>query len=312
MGGSSKLPVTDEEAVAILDNAWAAGMRYYDNSPWYGLGLSERRFGQMLNDKKRDEYVLSTKVGRILTGSLKPKATAWGNPDSFDYTYDYSASATRRSIEDSLQRMGLPSIDIVFIHDLTSVNGDLGERWTEYFDQAVKGAMPELTKMKEEGIIKAWGLGVNNLEPILRTLDAADPDIFLAACQYSLIEHEESVTKLFPACEKKGVSIVVGSPFNNGFVTGADRFNYGPNIPVGFKEKRERLQTIAKAHQVDLRTAALQFTAAPATVSATIPGARKRNHPGENVKSMAVKIPADFWAELKQEKLIAEAAPVPA
>jgi len=313
IGGSSKLAVTDEEAAAILDQAWESGVRLYDTSPWYGLGLSERRFGRLLHSKTRGDFVISTKVGRILTPAVDaPKLPFWPNADSFKYAYDYSASATRRSVEDSLQRLGLPSLDIVFLHDLDPTNSDLGDKWTEHFDQAVKGAMPELTKMREEGIIKGWGLGVNSIDPILRTLEVADPDIFLAACQYSLIEHEQSVTTLFPACDKKGVSIMVGSPLNNGFLAGADRYNYGPTIPDGHKEKRARLQTIAKAHGVDLRTAALQFTAAPATVSCIVPGSRKRGQPAENVQSMAVKIPADFWAELKQEKLIASEAAVPA
>lgn len=311
LGGTSKLAVSDEEAVAILNTAWETGVRLFDTSPWYGLGLSERRFGHLLHGKNRDEYVLSSKVGRILTAAPKPPKTGWANPDSFNYTYDYSASATRRSVEDSLQRLGVSSLDIVFIHDLSPDNGDMKDKWSEYFDQAVKGAMPELTKMREEGLIKGWGLGVNTLPPILKTLEAADPDIFLAACQYSLIEHEESVTTLFPACDKKGVSIMVGSPLNNGFLAGADRFNYGPKIPDGHLEKRARLQTIATAHKVDLRTAALQFTAAPATVCATIPGSRERNQPVENIQSMSVRIPAEFWAELRHEKLIAEQAPVP-
>ena len=310
IGGSTNLEMSDEEARLTLENAWASGMRYYDTSPWYGLGLSERRFGHMLHRKSRDSYVLSSKVGRLLKAADQPADTMWANPDSFDYTYDYSASATRRSIEDSLQRMGVSSLDIVFIHDLSPDNKDMGNNWTEYFAEAAKGAMPELTKMREEGIIKAWGFGVNTLPPILKALEQGDPDIFLAACQYTMMDHQESLEKLFPACDKQGVSIVVGSPLNNGFLAGADRYNYGDTIPAGFKEKRARMEKIAKAYGIDLRTAALQFCAAPETVSSVIPGARKAHQPAENVKSMRVKIPADFWNELKAEELISESAPV--
>ncbi|MBL3657643.1 aldo/keto reductase [Fulvivirga sediminis] len=310
LGGTSGLLVTDEEARLTLENAWESGLRYYDTSPWYGLGLSERRFGHLLHRKPREEYVISTKIGRILTAAPKPAKTQWAQPDSFDYKYDYSASATRRSVEDSLQRLGISSIDIVFIHDLSPDNGDMKDNWTQYFDQAAKGAMPELVKMREEGIIKGWGMGVNTLPPILKALEVSDPDVHLAACQYTLMDHEESLEKLFPAIEKSGNSIVVGSPLNNGFLAGADRYNYGPKIPEGFKEKRAKMEKIAKAHGIDLRTAALQFCAAPKQVSSVIPGARKANQPKENVESMKVKIPLDFWAEMKKEGLIAEKAPL--
>ncbi len=310
LGGGSMLEVSDAEVLEILDNAWDAGMRYYDTSPWYGLGLSERRFGYSLHRQPRDSYILSTKIGRILTPADAPPETQWANPDSFNYTYDYSASATRRSIEDSLQRLGIPSIDVVFVHDLTPEN--LKGEYEQHMQEAIKGAMPELTKMREEGIIKAWGMGVNSLPPILRANEAADPDLHLAACQYTLMDHTESLQKLFPDCDKRGISIVVGSPLNNGFLCGRDRYNYSGTIPDGFKEKRARMQQIAKAHDTDLRTAALQFCAAPSTVSSVIPGARKAHQPAENVKSMSVRIPADFWAELKAEKLIDEAAPTPA
>ena len=311
LGGTNRLLVEDDEAVAILDNAWNAGMRYFDTSPWYGLGLSERRFGHLLHRKPRAEYILSTKVGRILTAAPKPGSDFWAQPDSFDYNYDYSAAATRRSVEDSLQRMGVSSIDVVFIHDLSPDNDDLGGKYEEYMNQAIKGAMPELVKMREEGLIKAWGMGVNTFDPILKALEVSDPDIHLAACQYTLLDHAESIEKLFPACEKKGNSIVVGSPLNNGFLAGADRYNYGGTIPEGFKAKRTKIEAIAKKHGTDLRTVALQFCAAPETVSTVIPGARKANQPIENVVSFNERIPTDLWVELKNEKLIHKDVPVP-
>ncbi|AHF93286.1 L-fucose dehydrogenase [Opitutaceae bacterium TAV5] len=313
LGNASSIAIDGAEALSVLEAAWAGGIRYYDTSPFYGFGLSERRFGRLLHEKKREDYVLSTKVGRLFHATAAPRKSAWANPSPFDYDYDYSASGTRRSIEDSLQRLGISSIDIAFIHDLSPDNPDLGERWTDYLDQALKGAVPELEKMKAEGLIKAWGLGVNTLPPLLRTLERADPDIFLSACNYTLIDHAEALDTLFPLCEPRGVSIVVGSPLNNGFLAGRDRFNYaGDRKPNAQQlEKRRRLETVATAHGVDLRTAALQFCSAPAVVSAVIPGARRAHQPGENVASLQVAIPAGFWAELKHEKLIAENAPVP-
>jgi D-threo-aldose 1-dehydrogenase len=301
----------DEEAAGALQASWENGVRYFDTSPWYGLGLSEQRFGSFLDDKKPDEYVISTKIGRLLVPDAKFRHGMWKGDLAFNYKYDYSAEGTRRSVEDSLQRMGIPSIDVVFIHDLSPDNGDMKEKWTEYFATAEKGAMKELAKMKEEGMIKAWGMGVNRPEPILKCLEAAEPDVFLAATQYSLIDHEKALGGIFPECEKRGVSLVMGAPLNSGFLAGVDRYNYQTEIPSGHFAKREKISEIAEAHGTDLRTAAIQFTAAPSVVAATIPGARNAKQAEENAASMKAKIPADFWKELKAEKLIAENAPVP-
>ena len=309
--GNAFRPTTDQQALSAMQAAWDAGVRYFDTSPWYGLGLSERRFGHFLHAQKKEDYVISTKIGRILTASKEVPETMWVNPSPFDYRYDYSAEGTRRSIEDSLQRLGVESIDIVFIHDLSPDNGDMKDNWKDYFKIAEKGAMPELTKMREEGLIKAWGLGVNTIEPILKTLEVADADIFLSATRYSLIDHEEALDQLFPACEERGVSIVSGAPLNSGFLAGIDRYNYSDDIPAAFLDKRRKINEIASRHGVDVRTAALQFCAAPEVVSAVIPGTRYPEQAKENVVSMRVKIPRDFWDELKAEGLIAAHAPVP-
>lgn len=309
--GNGFRPTTDEQAQEAMEAAWDAGVRFFDTSPWYGLGLSERRFGRFLHNKNREDYVVSSKIGRLLKASKEVPQTSWKDPSPFSYTYDYSAEGTRRSVEDSLQRMGIESLDIVFIHDLSPDNGDMKENWTEYFKEAQKGAMPELTRMREEGLIKGWGFGVNRIEPILRTLEVADADIFLSATQYSLIEHGDALNRLFPACEKHNVSIVSGAPLNSGFLAGIDRYNYSENIPEGFKEKRDKLTRIAQNHGTDLITASLQFCAAPSVVSAVIPGTRYGKQAKENVESMKKKIALGFWEELKKEKLIAENAPVP-
>jgi D-threo-aldose 1-dehydrogenase len=301
----------DAQADAAMAAAWDAGVRYFDTSPWYGLGLSERRFGHFLDGQKREDYVISTKIGRLLVPDSNYRNSMWKGELGFNYRYDYTAAGARRSIEDSLQRLGIPSIDIVFIHDLSPDNGDMKERWVDYFDIAAKGAMPELTKMREEGLIRGWGFGVNTPEPILKALEVSDPDLFLAATQYSLMKHEAALETLFPACEKRGVSLVIGAPLNAGFLAGLNRYDYGGTIPDGFKEKRAKISRLAEEHGTDLRTAALQFTAAPSVVAATIPGARTDQQIRENVASMAAKIPSEFWAALKKEGLISQNAPVP-
>ncbi len=303
----------DIECLQTMQAAWDAGVRYFDTSPWYGLGISERRMGLFLKDKKREEYTLSTKIGRILVpeDNFRMEGAMWKGQLNASYTYDYSAAGTRKSVEDSLQRMGVGSIDIVFIHDLSPDNGDMKEDWVRYFDEAARGAMPELTKMREEGIIKAWGFGVNTIAPILKAIEVADPDIFLSACQYSLIHHEDDLNQVFPQLTAKDISVVVGAPLCAGFLAGKDRYLYGGDFPEGVKEKREAISKVAQRHSVDLRTAALQFCAAPEVVSAVIPGAHTVQQVQENAASFEVHIPAAFWEELKQEKLIAAHAPVP-
>lgn len=310
--GSGFAVNSDEDSQATLEAAWNAGVRYFDTSPFYGFGLSERRFGHFLDGHSPDEYTLSTKVGRIFTATNEPpNAGIWKKPSSFEYRYDYSAEGTRRSIEDSLQRLGVSQIDIVFIHDLNEGNADLGKEWTKYFDQAVKGAMPELCKMRDEGIIKGWGMGVNQPEPALRASEESDPDLHLLATQYSLLDHEDCLHNTLPKLEEKGISVVVGAPLNAGYLAGRERYHYGGTIPDWAPKKRHRISDIAEKHGVDLRTAALQFCLGPKVVSAVIPGARNPAQIQADAKSMKVDIPEGFWSDLKREGLIAKDAPLP-
>jgi len=303
----------DIECLQSVEAAWNAGIRYFDTSPWYGLGISERRLGLFLKDKPSKDFTISTKVGRILEPkeNFDASQAIWKGKMNFGYKYDYTASGVRRSVEESLQRLGLSSLDIVFIHDLSPDNGDMKQDWVKYFEIAQKGAMPELTKMREEGIIKGWGFGVNTVEPILKAMEVADPDIFLSACQYSLIHHEDDLNKVFPKAEEKDISIVVGAPLCAGFLSGQDRYLYGGKFPAGVKDKLAAIQKVASRHKVEVRTAALQFCAAPEVVSAVIPGAHTVQQAQENAASFSAKIPSDFWDELKKEKLIASNAPVP-
>ena len=309
--------VTDEEAYATIEAAWNAGVRYYDMAPWYGLGLAERRYGTFLHNKHRSEYVLSTKVGKLLKASTTAKNKGYFpfSPSPNDVVYDYTASGVRRSIEDSLQRLGIDSIDIAFVHDISSDNKYLPAPWLEQFAIAQKGAFPELTRMREEGLIKGWGIGVNTPEPILRLLEVADPDVCLLASQYSLIDHKNALDQVFPAARAKKVSFVVGSSLNAGFLSGSPRYNYGKEsykIPPAFLEKRGRLREAADNYGVDLRTAALQFSAAPDVAAALVVGCRSEQQILADYTSMQTKIPAEFWAEIKAQNLIEEIAPAPA
>ncbi|MFC0337673.1 D-threo-aldose 1-dehydrogenase [Kushneria avicenniae] len=303
---------SDEEARAMLAAAWEGGARYFDTSPWYGLGLSERRLGHFLFDRDPSQYLLSTKVGRLLTPDASVESVGmWKGHLRTDYRYDYSADGVRRSIEDSLQRMGVSKIDLVYIHDLAPSNEDMGEKWKDYFEIARKGAIPELERLRDEGIIGGWGMGVNDIEPSLAAMEAGDPDVILQATQYTLLNHRDALDRLFPACRRHNVPLVIGAPLGSGFLAGSTHWMYDTSIPEGLEQKRDRISAIAEAHGTDLRTAALQFTAAPDVVGATIPGARTAEHARENDASMTADIPADFWTALKSEGLIEEDAPVP-
>jgi D-threo-aldose 1-dehydrogenase len=315
--GNEFAVVTDKDAYAILEAAWSAGIRYYDVSPWYGLGLAERRYGSFLHSKKRSDYVISSKVGKLLKASktAKNRELFPFSPSPNDVIFDYTASRIRRSIEDSLQRLGIDSLDIAFVRDISSDNKLLPTSWQEQFDIALKGAFPELTRMREEGLIKGWGIGVNTSEPILRVLSEADPDVCLMASQYSLIDHKNALNQLFPAVRRKNASLVVGSSLNAGFISGSPRYNYGKDsykIPAEFLEKRKKLREAAGNHGVDLRTAALQFSASPDVAAALVVGASSEQQILADYTSMQTRIPAEFWAELKAEQLIEQNAPTPA
>jgi D-threo-aldose 1-dehydrogenase len=308
--------ITDEQAQATLEAAWNIGVRYFDVAPWYGLGLSERRFGHFLHNQKRSDYVLSSKVGKLLKASRNNNHSKYyplsDSPN--DVAFDYSADGVRRSIEDSLQRLGVDSLDVVFVHDISPDFPYFPNSWEEQFAAAQRGAFPELTRMREEGIIKAWGIGVNCAEPILRVLEVADPDVCLCAAQYSLVDHANAANQLFPAVRKHDVALVMGSSLNAGFISGSPRFNYGPDnhkISREHIEKRDRLRAVAARHGVDLRTAALQFSAAPDVAAALVVGAGSPEQILADYNSIHAKIPAEFWQELRSSGLIERAAATP-
>lgn len=312
--GSNHVPTSPEQAASILQAAWNEGVRYFDTSPWYGLGLSERRFGTFFDNKPRGDFTLSTKIGRVLVPDNKVAGTKvgnWAQVPPMRHVYDYSADGVKRSVEQSLQRLGTDRLDIVFVHDLSPDNGDMGEKWTDYFEQARTGAFVELTKMRDAGVIKAWGLGVNTLPPALKAFEVADPDIILSATQYSLVKHADALNQLVPVVAKRNASIVVGAPLNDGFLAGGERFNYA-KVPAEMRAKRARVAALAQEHGTDLRTAALHFAIANPTVSAIIPGARSATQAAQNATSIRAKVPAEFWVALKREKLIEDNAPVPA
>lgn len=311
--------VPQDEVQATVDAAWNNGVRYFDTAPFYGAGLSESRLGDALVGRPRDEFVLSSKVGRIILDELEdPTSRELGEKSGlFEHgnrnriVNDYSADAILRSIEDSLRRLKTDRLDIVWIHDIAQ--DFYGDEWLERFETARKGAFRVLTRLREEGVIKAWGLGVNRVEPIELTLDLDEPqpDGFLLAGRYSLLDHDRALQRVMPQAVEQGVGIVVGGPYSSGVTAGGEHFEYQKATPAVLA-KLERIRAVARAHGVEVKAAALQFALAHPAVVAAIPGSTRVAHANEDHAALSAVIPAAFWNDLRQQGLINALAPVPA
>jgi D-threo-aldose 1-dehydrogenase len=309
--------IPEEEAAATVAAAWEAGTRYFDTAPFYGAGLAEIRLGKELVKHKREDYVLSTKVGRIILDEVvsgpqdfDEKGTLFQYGRKNKIVYDYTADGTKRSIEDSLKRMGVDRIDFVWIHDVAQ---DFhGDGWLGQFEIAHTGAMSALTKLRDEGIINAWGLGVNRIEPveIMLGLSEAKPDGTLLAGRYTLLDHEHALQRLMPAAAEKGVEIVVGGPYSSGILAGGSHFEYA-DAPPAIIAKVARIKALAQRYSVPIKAAAVQFSLAHPAVVAVIPGASKPDRIKEDHDALKAKIPGDFWRDLRKEGLVAANAPLP-
>jgi D-threo-aldose 1-dehydrogenase len=309
--------IPEEEAIATVAAAWEAGTRYFDTAPFYGAGLAEIRLGKELIRHKQHEYVLSTKVGRIILDEVVTGAQDFGEKGALfahgrknKIIYDYSADGTKRSIEDSLKRMGVDRIDFVWIHDIAQ---DFhGDAWLAQFEIARTGAMPALTRLREEGVIKGWGLGVNRTEPIELMLGLADahPDGSLLAGRYTLLDHEHALQRLMPAAVAKGVQIVVGGPYSSGVLAGGRHFEYAEASPE-ILARVPMIRALAERHRVPIKAVALQFSLAHPAVVSVIPGASKPERIAEDQAALKVKIPDAFWKELRTANLVAPNAPLP-
>jgi len=307
--GNLFAPIDEDTAIATVRAAWDAGIRHFDTAPYYGFGLSEHRLGEVLRRHERDEFVISTKIGRLLQAdaNVAPVRKNFHNGLPFDFRFDYSAEATRRSLEDSTQRLGLASIDIAYIHDVTSDTH--GPGWRQMFDASMAGAAPVLTELRERGAIKAWGLGANLVDVCLMALQQADPDVFLVAGRYTLLDHT-ALAELFPACAERGVLVVLGGPYNSGLLAGGTTFDY-ETATSDLAARARRIGEVCARFGVNLKAAALQFCAAHPVVATVIPGARTPAEVTENAVMMRAPIPAELWATLKADGLLPAHAPTP-
>ncbi|MCX5442957.1 aldo/keto reductase [Streptomyces sp. NBC_00056] len=310
--------IPDEEATATVEAAWNQGIRYFDTAPFYGAGLSELRLGEVLADRPRDEYVLSTKVGRVILDELEDPADRDLGEKGGLFEHGrankmvdlYTADATLRSIEDSLERLRTDRLDIVWVHDVAQ---DFhGDDWLAVYETARTGAFRVLQNLRDEGVIKAWGLGVNRVEPIELTLDLDEPkpDAFLLAGRYTLLDHNRSLQRLLPAATAQDIDMVVGGPYSSGILAGGRHFEY-QKAPADIIAKVERIKALAAGHGVSIKAAALQFALAHPATAAVVPGATRPSRIAEDVAALKETVPAAFWTALRDERLIAADAPTP-
>jgi D-threo-aldose 1-dehydrogenase len=305
--------IDDQTSDAMFQRSWDAGVRYFDTAPMYGHGLAELRTGQALRWKKRDDYVLSSKVGRVLKPAKRENINfaPWVNAGAFTMEFDYSYDGTMRSIEDSLQRTGLERMDICFIHDIDVFTR--GEDQPEVFKSAMDGCWKALAKLRDEKVLKAIGVGVNEWEVCHAALQARDFDCFLLAGRYTLLE-QDALDAFLPLCEARGAAVVVGGGFNSGILaTGAvagAKYNYAP-APANIMEKVKGIEAVCQAHNVPLAAAALQFVVAHPAIPSFIAGTRTVEQLDQNLAWFTHPIPPSFWADLKAKGLLREDAPTP-
>jgi len=309
--------IDDAAALALLQSAWDAGCRSFDTAPHYGNGLSEHRMGQVLRNKPRSAFVLSTKVGRLLVPDPAAPRNQNGYVDvlPFRQVWDYSAAGVRRSIEDSLQRLSLASIDVAYIHDCDATVH--GADYPRVLRQVVDEALPELRRMQQQGLLQHIGLGVNDVQVCLDVLAQTDLDCLMLAGRYTLVDHS-ALAQLLPVCVQRGVRIALGGVFNSGIlatgVRGAAhapvRFNYA-SAPQEWIARVGAVEDLCAQHSVPLRAAALQFPLAHQAVAIIMIGAQEISQ-WDDARMMAGRqIPPAFWNVLRVRGLVPGAAPTP-
>ncbi|MCH2266943.1 MAG: aldo/keto reductase [SAR324 cluster bacterium] len=305
--------VEHKQAVETLDEAYASGIRYYDTAPWYGHGLSEHRLGNLLYQKNRHEFILSTKVGRVYRPFKDDPVLFDGSPWvgglPFEWNFDYSAAGFERSFLDSTLRLGLNRIDLLVIHDLDrSYHGkSVSKKLKE-----LESGMEWLKKMKKSEVIQGFGAGINDMEMIPLFLEHFELDFFLVAMPYTLL-NQEPLEEIFPECEKHGIGIIIGSPYASGILaTGScEESKYGyAAVSEEIRNKVQSIEKICEAHRIPIKAAALQFPLAHPLVSSVIPGSLSTAQVLDNIEMLKFPIPPEFWFELKQTGLLHPDAPV--
>jgi D-threo-aldose 1-dehydrogenase len=301
-------PVEDEAAEETIERAWQLGIRFFDTAPLYGHGLSERRLGRALAGRPRGEFVLATKVGRLLRADAPPDQSQlsgglerWKGVPPVNPVFDFSYDSVLRSVEESLQRLGFDRVDVLHIHDPD-----------EHYEEALTGAYPALDRLRSEGTIGAVGAGMNQSEMLVRFAREVDFDCFLLAGRYTLLD-QSALAELLPLSVERGIAIVLGGVYNSGVLAdprpGAF-FDYSL-APQELVERAQRLRAVCVSHRVPLKAAAIQFPLAHPAITSLLVGPRSAAELEENLALLSVDIPAVLWEELRVEGLLPQEAPTP-
>ena len=306
--------VSDGEARQLVETAWQSGCRSFDTAPHYGHGLSERRLGDALRGHARDGFVLSSKVGRRLVPDASAPRAQQGYVDilPFRQSWDFSAAGTRRSVEDSLQRLGLARLDVAYVHDPDAATH--GFNAPKVLRQVLDETLPALRQLQDEGLIGAIGVGTNDVDVVLQVLREADLDVLMLAGRYSLLDHS-ALPELLPQCTARGVRVALGGVFNSGILATGTRggpatFNYAPAAKA-WLERTAQIEAVCDAFAVPLRAAALQFALAHPAVDIVMLGARKVAEWNDAQAMLGQPVAPEFWAELRAQGLIPREAPTP-
>lgn len=306
--------ISDEDAGQILEAAWETGCRYFDTAPLYGLGLSETRLNRFLRGHRRDDYVLSSKVGRLLKVCAPGERTGIGKffeTPTRREVYDYSYDGVMRSFEASLERLGVDRIDILYAHDLDIFNHGSQEALQARLDEFMASGYYALLSLRDQGVIKAFGAGLNEWQPCQWLAERGDFDLFLLAGRYTLLE-QESLKSFLPLCQKRGIGIVLGGPYNSGILATGPRpgahYNYS-EAPKEILDKVARIEAVCRRLGVRLIEAALRFPLLHASVVSVIPGGQGVAEARGNRAVYDAEMPNALWDNLKAEGLMRTDAP---
>ena len=306
--------ISDAEAEAVLEAAWEAGVRYYDTAPLYGFGLAETRLNRFLRGKPREDYVLSTKVGRLLTAATpetRDGVGKWFEVPNRREVYDFGYDAVMRSLEFSLERLGVDRVDMLFAHDLDTFNQGSEEALADRLSELMAGGYRALLELRDQGVIGAFGAGVNEWQPCQFLAERGDFDIFLLAGRYTLLE-QEALESFLPLAEARGIGLVIGGAYNSGIlatgpVSGA-YYNYEP-APEEVLARVRRIEAVCTRHGVRLIDAAFRFPLLHPAVLSVVPGGQGVDEMASNLAAARAAIPAALWDDLKAEGLMREDAP---
>jgi len=294
--------VGESEGVGVVERAWEVGIRTFDTAPLYGHGLAEQRLGKVLNPKPRDEFTLSSKVGRLLRSDAPPEpGQQYHGVPPVNPMFDFSYDGVMRSLDESLERLGLDRIDILHIHDPD-----------DHYDEALAGAYRALDRLRSEGVIGAVGAGMNQAEMLARFARDGDFDCFLLAGRYTLLD-QIALKELLPECVERGISIIAGGVYNSGILADPKPgayYNY-QTAPAELLQRAQRIRDVCTRHHVPLKAAAVQFPLGHPAVDCVVVGCRSAAELEESLKMFEVDIPAALWEELKAERLLPPEAPTP-